>query len=143
MSDLNKVFLLGRLTREPDLRGTPSGSKVCTLGLASSRKHNSNGQEREETLFIDVYVWGKSAENCKQYLAKGSPVLIEGRLTLDQWEDRNGGGRRSKIAVTAENVQFMGGRPQQQQPQEQPPRRGVDPQNAPQQSGYADDDVPW
>lgn len=133
MADLNKCFLLGRLTRDPDLRGTPSGGKVCTLGLATSRKFNSNGQEKEETLFIDINVWGRQAENCGKYLAKGSQVLIEGRLRLDQWEDRNGGGKRSKIVVEAENVQFMGGRPeQQQQPQEQPPRRGVDSQYAPQ-----------
>ena len=105
---MNKVILLGNLTRDPDLRGLPSGQSVCELGLAVSRRYqNSSGQEVEDTCFVDVVVWGRAASNCKQYLAKGSQVLVEGRLQLDRWEDRNGGGQRSRLRVVAEQVQFM------------------------------------
>ena len=107
MASLNKVFLLGNLTREPDLRAFPNGQSVCDLRLAVSRRFTSNGQEQEETCFVDVVVWGKAANNCRQYLSKGSQVMVEGRLQLDTWEDRNGGGQRSRLRVVAENIQFM------------------------------------
>ena len=108
MASLNKVFLLGNLTRDPDLRSLPSGQAVCELGLAVNRRYTSStGEAVEEPCFVDVVVWGRSAENCKQFLEKGSQVMIEGRLQLDQWEDRNGGGKRSKLRVVAEQVQFM------------------------------------
>ena len=115
MASLNKVFLLGNLTRDPDLRSLSSGQNVCELRLAVSRRFSAgNGQEqREETCFVDVVVWGRSAASCKQYLGKGSPVLVEGRLQLDQWEDRNGGGTRSRLRVVAEQVQFVGRRQQE------------------------------
>ena len=108
MASLNKVFLLGNLTRDPDLRYTPSGSAVCEFGLAVSRRFSANGADQEEVCFVDIIVWSKQAENCKQYLSKGSPALIEGRLQFDQWEDRNGGGKRSRLRVLAERVQFVG-----------------------------------
>ena len=112
MASLNKVFLLGNLTRDPDLRGLPSGQSVCELRLAVSRRfQNSNGQEVEDTCFVDVVVWGRSANNCKQFLSKGSQVMVEGRLQLDQWEDRNSGGQRQRLRVVAEQVQFMNRRP--------------------------------
>jgi len=108
MASLNKVFLLGNLTRDPDLRALPSGSAVCEFGIAVNRRYTSaNGQEVEEPCFVDIVVWGRSAESCKQYLEKGSQVMIEGRLQLDQWEDRNGGGKRSRLRVIAEQVQFL------------------------------------
>ena len=108
MASLNKVILLGNLTRDPDLRSLPSGQAVCELGLAVGRRYvNNSGQEVEETCFVDIVVWGRSATNCKQFLEKGSQVLVEGRLQLDQWEDRNGGGKRSRLRVVAEQVQFM------------------------------------
>ncbi len=110
MASFNKVILMGNLTRDPDLRSTPSGSPVCELGIATNRRFVVNGQERDESCFVDITVWGKSAENCKRFLEKGSQVLIEGRLQLDQWEDREGGGRRSKLRVVAETVQFLGAR---------------------------------
>ncbi len=106
-SSLNKVFLLGNLTRDPDLRYLPNGSGVCEFGLAVNRRFVSNGKEIDETCFVDIVVWGKSAENCKQFLEKGSQVLVEGRLQYDQWEDRNGGGKRSRLRVVADQVQFM------------------------------------
>lgn len=107
MPTLNKVFLLGNLTRDPDLRGLPSGQSVCEMRMAITRRYISNGKEVDETCFVDVVVWGKSANNCKQFLTKGSQIMVEGRLQLDQWEDRNGGGQRSKLRVVAEQVQFM------------------------------------
>lgn len=108
MASLNKVFLLGNLTRDPDLRGLPSGQNVCELRLAVGRRYqNSNGQEVDDTCFVDVVVWGRSAANCKQFLSKGSQVMVEGRLQLDQWEDRNSGTQRSRLRVVAEQVQFM------------------------------------
>lgn len=111
MASLNKVILLGNLTRDPDLRYLPSGMAVCEMGLAvSNGRRVVNGQEQEDTCFVDIIVWSKQAENCKQYLAKGSPILLEGRLQLDSWEDRNGGGRRSRLRVVAERVQFIGNR---------------------------------
>ena len=142
MSYMNKVYLLGRLTRDVDHRGMPSGNSVCTFGLATSRKYNQNGQEKEETCFVDVKVWGKTADICRQYLSKGSQVLIEGRLTLEQWEDRNSGEKRQKLTVTAENVQFIGNRrddngnrnggyQQQPQPQQSAARPPVDNDYAP------------
>ncbi|MDD3153777.1 MAG: single-stranded DNA-binding protein [Victivallaceae bacterium] len=110
MASLNKVFLLGNLTRTPELRYTPSGSAVCEFGLAVSRRFQVNNQDREEVCFVEIIVWGKPAESCKNYLDKGSPALIEGRLQYDQWEDRDGGGKRSKLRVVADRVQFVGGR---------------------------------
>ncbi len=112
MASFNKVLLMGNLTRDPDLRSLPSGQNVCELGLAVNRRYQSNdGRDVEEPCFVDVVVWGKAAANCKQFLEKGSQVFVEGRLQLDQWEDRNGGGRRSKLRVVAEQVQFMNRRP--------------------------------
>lgn len=110
MASLNKVLLLGNLTRNPDLRFTPTGTALCEMGLAVSRKNIVNGKEQDEVCFVDITVWGKQAESCKQYLQKGSPVLVEGRLQFDQWDDKNGGGRRSKLRVLAERVQFMSSR---------------------------------
>ena len=110
MASLNKVFLIGNLTRDPDLRNTPSGAAVCEFGLAVNRRFVANGHEKTETCFVDITVWNKSAENCKRFLEKGSPVMIEGRLQLDQWDDREGGGKRSKLRVVAEVVQFLGRR---------------------------------
>ena len=110
MASLNKVFLIGNLTRDPDLRNTPSGAAVCEFGLAVNRRFVANGQEKTETCFVDITVWNKSAENCKRFLEKGAPVMIEGRLQLDQWDDREGGGKRSKLRVVAEVVQFLGRR---------------------------------
>ncbi len=112
MASLNKVFLLGNLTRDPDLRALSSGTSVCEFGIAVNRRYTAaNGQEVDEPCFVDIVVWGRSAENCKQYLEKGSQVMVEGRLQFDQWEDRNGGGKRSRLRVVADQVQFMSRRP--------------------------------
>jgi single-strand DNA-binding protein len=115
MASLNKVYLMGNLTRDPELRYTPSGTAVCRLGLAVNRRFTtSQGESRDESCFIDIDVWGKTAEHCNQYLRKGSAALVEGRLKMDQWEDRTTGQKRSKLLVHGENVQFLG-QPRSQQ----------------------------
>lgn len=111
MGSFNKVILMGNLTRDPELRYTPQGTAVTDLSLAINTVRGGKGQDRkEETVFIDVTVWDKMAENCSEYLAKGRSVLVEGRLQEDRWEDRQSGEKRRKIKVVANNVQFVGGR---------------------------------
>ena len=108
MANLNQVFLMGRLTSDPELRYTANGSAVTDLRLAINRQWKTDsGDQREDTAFIDATTWNRLAENCCQYLRKGSRVLVEGRLKQEQWEDRNSGERRSKIKVEAESVQFL------------------------------------
>ncbi len=135
MASLNKVFLLGNLTRVPELRYTPNGVAVCEFGLATNRKYVANNQEKEEVCFVNIVVWGKQGESCQRYLEKGSTAMIEGRLQFDQWDDRETGKKRSTLRVVAERVQFIGGRrdggsqaPQQgdayQAPQSQAPQQG-------------------
>ena len=105
MASLNKVFLIGNLTRDPELRYIPSGQAVATLGLAVNNKFGKGEDQKDDVLFVDVTVWAKSAENCAEYLSKGSPVFIEGRLKFRTWEQD--GQKRSKIDVTATSVQFL------------------------------------
>ena len=133
----NKVILIGRLTRDVELRYTPSGTAVAKFGLASSRtyKDNVTGENKEEVLFIDITVFGRSAEVANQYLSKGRQVLVEGRLVLDQWVDSTGQ-KRSKHSIVAERVQFMGSRNENagdQQPA-QSQNVGYNAQPAPQQN---------
>ncbi len=113
MGSLNKVFLLGNLTRDPELRYTPGGTPVATLGLAVNRVYKSkDGQNQQDTCFVNVVVWGQMAEVSNQYLQKGRQVLIEGRLQFRSWENQQGQ-KRSVLEVVANNVQFMSqGRPQ-------------------------------
>jgi len=112
MANLNKVFLIGNLTRDPEVRYTPSGTAVAQLGLATNRrwKDRQSGEMREDATFVDIEVWGRQAELAGQYLSKGRPVFVEGRLRLDQWEDRNTGQKRSRLKVVGENFQFLGSR---------------------------------
>jgi single-strand DNA-binding protein len=111
MADLNKVFLMGRLTFDPELRRTPNGTAVAELRMASTRSWGGrDGERREETLFIDVTVWDRQAENCCQFLKKGSSVHVEGSLRMDTWDDKNTGEKRSKVRVHAERVQFLDSR---------------------------------
>ena len=114
MASFNKVILMGNLTRDPELRYTPKGMAVAKVGLAVNRTWRSeSGEQKEEVTFIDVDIWGRTAENVGQYMRKGSPILIEGRLKLDQWDDKQTGQKRSRLGVTAETVQFLssGNRP--------------------------------
>ena len=108
MASLNIVLLMGNLTRDPELRYTPSGSAVCGLGIAVNRRYTArNGEQREEVCFVDVDVWDRAAENCQKFLRKGDPVFVEGRLRLDEWDDRDTGKRRSRLKVSAIRVQFL------------------------------------
>ncbi|MHC4956182.1 MAG: single-stranded DNA-binding protein [Planctomycetota bacterium] len=108
MADFNKVILMGRLTRDPEMRYTPSGMALTKIGLAVGRRYfNKNSQQTvEETTFVDCESWGKQAETINQYMKKGRPIFIEGRLKFDSWETKEGQ-RRSKLGVVIENFQFM------------------------------------
>lgn len=105
----NKVILVGNLTKDPELRYTPSGTPVTTLRLASTQKYKSGDESKEDTLFIDVVVFGRQAETCSQYLSKGRTVLAEGRLQERRWETDDGQ-KRSKTEVVAQNIRFLGGK---------------------------------
>lgn len=108
---LNKVMLIGNLTRDPEIRYTPKGTAVTDIGLAINRViTGENGERQEETTFVDVTLWGRTAEIAGQYLAKGRPVFIEGRLQMDQWQDKTSGEKRSRLKVVAEAMQLLGGR---------------------------------
>src|ERR1700746_2193221 len=112
MPSFNKVILLGNLTRDPEVRYTPKGSAVCDLGVAVNRQYTlDSGEKREEVTFVDVVLWARLAEIAGEYLKKGRPVFIEGRLQLDTWDDKQSGQKRSKLRVIGETMQLLGGRP--------------------------------
>jgi single-strand DNA-binding protein len=107
-ASLNKVLLMGNLTRDPEVKYTPKGTAVCDLGLAINDSYKAqDGTIKETVTYVDVEVWGRTAENCKQYLTKGRPIFVEGQLRLDQWEQD--GQKRSKLKIRADRVQFLGG----------------------------------
>jgi len=109
MASFNKVILVGNLTRDPELRYTPKGTAIAKFGLAVNRVWtNEAGEKKEEVTFVDIDVFGRTAENVAQYMRKGSPLLVEGRLRLDQWDDKQTGQKRSKLGVVGEIVQFLG-----------------------------------
>ena len=150
MANLNKVMLIGNLTRDPELRYLQSGTAVCDFGLAVNRNYTKTGGEKvEEVMFVDITAWGRQAEVVSEFLQKGRPVFIEGHLKLDQWTTQDGQ-KRSKHKVILEGFQFLdsrqggsggggGGRPQQQpQQQQQPPSQQQ--QQQPQQQPPAQDD---
>jgi len=110
MASYNKVILMGNLTRDPELRYTPKGMAIAKIALAVNRKwRNEAGETKEEVTFIDVDSFGKQAELIGQYLKKGSPLMVEGRLKLDQWDDKSTGQKRSRLGVVMEEFQFLGG----------------------------------
>jgi len=107
MASMNRVYLLGNLTRDPEVRYLPSGKAVAELRLAVNRKYRTaSGEEKDETCFVSVAVWGRQAETCGQYLSKGSPALVEGRLQYEEWE--KDGQKNNRLRVVAERVQFVG-----------------------------------
>lgn len=111
MPNYNKVILMGNLTRDPEVRYTSNGTAIAKLGMAINRHwRNQDGQQQEETTFVDVDAFGRQAETIGQYLKKGRPIMVEGRLKLDQWEDKQTGQKRSKMGVTLENFQFLDSR---------------------------------
>ena len=110
MPSYNKVIIMGNVTRDPDLKRLDSGTSVCDIGVAINESwKDKEGNPREQTTFVDVVAWARQAETCAEYLRKGSPVLIDGRLQLDEWE--KDGEKRSKMRVRADRVQFLGGKP--------------------------------
>lgn len=152
MAYLNKVFLIGNLTRDPELRVTPKGTAICSFGMAVNRQYrDESGAARDETTFVDIEAWGKQGELVSKYLTKGSPCMIEGRLRLDEWTDKTSGQKRHRLKVVLDNVQFLGrkgdGTPaelregehrQEQAPQQSQPMRGPS-GNTP----AVDEDVPF
>lgn len=148
MGDFNKVMILGRLTRDPEVRYIPNGSAVCDISLATNRRIPAGeGQWKDETTFIDVTLWRRQAELAGQYLGKGRELFVEGYLSMDTWEDRNTGQKRSKLKVVCDNMQFVGGNaggggnpgggqqqaaPQQQYQQQAPAAQQSAPAAAPQ-----------
>ena len=110
MASFNKVILVGNLTRDPELRYTPKGMAIAKIAIAVNRKWTSeSGEQKEEVTYVDVDAFGKQAETIGQYMRKGSPMLIEGRLRLDQWDDKTTGQKRSRLGVVLEGFQFLGG----------------------------------
>lgn len=148
MASFNKVILVGNLTRDPELRYTPKGTAIAKIGLAVNRVWTTDtGEKKEEVTFVDVDVFGRTAENVGQYMRKGSPILIEGRLRLDQWDDKQTGQKRSKLGVVAETVQFLGS-PRSSEGGDSPAPRSrpapAAPASAPDTDGPPpDDDVPF
>ena len=111
MANLNKVMLIGNLTRDPQMKTLPSNTAIADFGLAVSRRFKTAaGEDREETCFLDCTAFGKQAEVIGQYCQKGKPLFVEGRLKFDSWDDKQGFGRRSKVSVVVESFQFLGGR---------------------------------
>jgi single-strand DNA-binding protein len=120
MPNFNKVFLMGNLTRDPELRVTPKGTPVCQFGLAVNRVFRTDsGENQEETTFVDVEAWGRQAETISKYVSKGKPLFVEGRLKLDSWESK-AGEKRSKIKVGLENLQLISSRGEGGTPSQRP-----------------------
>jgi single-strand DNA-binding protein len=112
MANLNKVMLIGNVTRDPEIKYTPKGSAVTDLGIAVNRVYTpEGGEKREETTFVDVTLWGRQAEIAGEYCKKGRSIYVEGRLQLDSWEDKTSGQKRSKLRVVGEAFQLLGPRP--------------------------------
>ena len=141
---LNKVLLIGNLTRDPQLRYLPSGTAVAEFGIAINRRYKGqDGQQKEEVCFVDITTMGRQAETCSQYLSKGRPALIEGRLQFDQWEAQDGQ-KRSKLKVFAERVQFLGSRSEAPKgPAAGAPGGGGAPEPEPADENMTDNDVPF
>jgi single-strand DNA-binding protein len=111
MASLNKVMIIGNLTRDPEIKYTPKGTAIADIGLAVNRNYTTeSGEKREEVTFIDVTLWGRTAEIVGEYCKKGRPLFVEGRLQLDTWDDKQTGQKRSKLKVVGDNIQLLGGR---------------------------------
>jgi single-strand DNA-binding protein len=154
MANFNKVILVGNLTRDPELRYTPKGMAIAKVGLAINRNWTSeSGEKKEEVTFVDVDIFGRTAENVAQYMKKGRPILVEGRLRLDQWDDKQTGQKRSRLGVVAETVQFLGsasggagggGEGGETAPRRSAPASAPAPTSAPEPDmPPSDDDVPF
>lgn len=144
MPSYNKVILMGHLTRDPETRTMPNGTAICKIGLAVNHDYKAaDGTKKSDVLFIDCDAFGKTAEIMQKYLAKGRACLVEGRLKLDQWDDKETGQKRSRHGVVVENVQFVGGRDDASEPATaSAPKASQSPSVAP-KSKTIDDDVPF
>jgi single-strand DNA-binding protein len=161
MPNFNKVILAGNITRDPELRYTPKGTAVAKIGLAINRNwKDESGQQKEEVTFVDVDAFGRQAEVISQYLKKGRPILIEGRLKFDQWDDKQTNQKRSRLGVVLESFQFLdsgggqgggggnfGGPPDANRPQSRPaaarPAAAAPPPASDDMPPDAEDDVPF
>lgn len=157
MANLNKVMIIGNVTRDPEVKYTPKGSAVTDLGIAVNRTYKVGEERKEEVTYVDVTLWGRLAEIAGEYCRKGKPVYIEGRLQLDSWEDKSTGQKRSKLRVVGEEMQLlgpkMGGSSSgggDEEYSERPARREQSPGgggfsrgSAPQQPPIEEDDIPF
>ncbi|MEA2331053.1 MAG: single-strand DNA-binding protein [Thermoleophilaceae bacterium] len=148
-TNINRVIITGNLTRDPELRSLPSGTSVCNLRVACNtrRKDNSSGEWVDKPNYFDVTVWGSQGENCSQYLAKGRPVAVDGRLEWREWQDKEGNKRQS-VDIIADSVQFLGSREGGENggrftPQSDVPADTGDFESAPVATGGSDDDIPF
>ena len=148
-TNINRVVLTGNLTRDPELRATQGGTSVCSLRIATNtRRKDASGNWVDKPNFFDVTVWGAQGENCAQYLSKGRPVAVDGRLEWREWEDRDTGKKRQAIDIIADSVQFLGSRDGGENggrftPQSDVPADTSDFTPAPAAQGAADDDIPF
>jgi single-strand DNA-binding protein len=158
MASVNKVILIGNVTRDPEVKFTPKGTAVTDIGLAVNRTYTlDSGEKREEATFVDVAFWGRQAETIGEYVKKGRSIYVEGRLQLDTWDDKQTGQKRSKLRVVGENFQFLGARPggsgsgegeshyEPREARESRPAQHPQPQrpSAPPPSDQPDDDIPF
>ena len=146
MASLNKVLIMGNLTRDPELRHTPKGTAVADLSIAINRLwRNDAGEKQEETTFVDVTLWGKTAELAQKYLVKGRGIYVEGRLQLESWDDKETGKKRSKLKIIGENMQFLpGGGDRTTAPATREPAAAQPRGAAPPAADFADeDDIPF
>ena len=149
-TNINRVVLTGNLTRDPELRSTPSGTSVCSLRIAcNTRRKDPSGEWVDKPNYFDVTVWGAQGENCAQYLSKGRPVAVDGRLEWREWEAKDGSGKRQSVDIIADSVQFLGSRDGGEEngsrfaPQSDVPADTADFQSAPAGGGSSDDDIPF
>lgn len=110
MANVNKVTLIGNLTRDPEIKYTPKGTAVCDISLAINRTWKDGDTKKEETTFVDITLWGRVAEVAGEYCRKGNPLYVEGRLAVESWDDKETGKKRSKMKVIGENIQLLGGK---------------------------------
>lgn len=154
MASYNKVFLMGNFTRDPQVKHLPSQMVVAEFGLAVNRRYKTAaGEDKEEVAFVDCTAFGRQAETISQYCTKGKPLFVEGRLKFDTWDDRQGGGKRSKLTVVVENFQFLGRAGEEQgaapsdfggqRPRDSAPPPMPMPANAEQQKMFAGEDRKW
>ena len=149
-TNINRVVLTGNLTRDPELRSLPSGTSVCSLRVAcNTRRKDASGEWVDKPNYFDVTVWGAQGENCAQYLSKGRPVAVDGRLEWREWEAKDGSGKRQSVDIIADSVQFLGSRDSGDEngsrftPQSDVPADTADFQSAPAGGRSADDDIPF